>query len=345
LDFSIAASSRGAGGKHNGGSGGGGGRAGLRSHGAFALSKVLQQSNHVAEVVLSKNQIGAYGASALFIACAGNPTVQKLLLRRCRIGERGALAFCDIVVASSECGLTEVDLSANFIGFKGIVAIESAMKKRSARMHLHDLAVNLEGNLVLQEVMNGVTHGLGVFLAFLGSYLLSERAQGMSHRHRVSCMVYSTSLIVLYISSTLYHSFFSMLNTRYIFAVVDKCAIYILIAGSYTPFLQIALWHEPLYSTYLLGFIWVCCFLGIYVEALMPTWKQKGRFSLAMYLGLGWSAIVCLPEVARVLPESAMNLMPFFVRNNNLDHAVWHLFVLGGSVFHWCGIYFHVAQL
>lgn len=329
---------------------------GFRSHGAFALSKLLQKTRHVAEVVVSGNQVGAYGASALFLACSKNPTVRTLLARRCRIGERGALAFCDVVMPSPDCGLNLVDLSANYIGFRGIVAVESAMMERIDRPDLPTLAVNVEGNLVCQEIMNSVTHGLGVLLAFLGSFLLSERVRDMSTRHRLSCMVYSASLVVLYVSSTLFHSFFTMLHTRYIFAVIDKCAIYILIAGSYTPFLQVALAHEPMYSNHLLAFIWVCCFLGIYVEAFLPGWKQKGRFSLAMYLGMGWSALVCLPEVARVVPESAMNLMilggvgytagvPFFVRNNNLDHAVWHLFVLGGSIFHWCGIYFHVALL
>jgi hemolysin III len=346
---------------------------GFRSHGALSLAKVLQQTRHVREVIVSRNRIGTYGASALFVACSQNPSIRSLHLRRCRVGERGALAFCDYCVTSPRCGLEDVDLSANYIGFRGIVAIEAAMKRRSDPTHVHhrhrsfppasslaafagDLAVNLEGNLVLQEVMNGVTHGLGVLLAFLGSYLLAERVRDASSRHRVSCLVYSTSLIVLYMSSTLYHSFFTMLHTRYIFAVIDKCAIYILIAGSYTPFLQVALRHEPLYSTHLLGFIWVCCALGIYVEAFLPAWKHKGRFSLAMYLGMGWSALVCLPDVARVVPEAAMNLMvlggvaytagvPFFVRDNNLDHAVWHLFVLGGSFFHWLGIYSHVATL
>jgi hemolysin III len=69
----------------------------------------------------------------------------------------------------------------------------------------------------------------------------------------------------------------------------------------------------------------------------------------------GWSALICLPEVARKLPEGCTNLMilggvgytagvPFFVRNNNLDHAIWHLFVLAGSICHWCGIYFYVTH-
>lgn len=170
------------------------------------------------------------------------------------------------------------------------MAIENAMNTHKKR-----IPIDLEGNLVFQEVMNCITHGLGVLLAFFGSTTLFAAVRDSSPRHRVSCAVYSTSLVVLYTSSTLYHSFFSMRNTKWVFEVLDKCAIYILISGSYTPFLQIVLAHEPLWSVFLLGFLWLLCFLGITVEFAFPTWQYKGMFSLAMYLGMGWSAVVCLP--------------------------------------------------
>jgi hemolysin III len=330
---------------------------GIQSHGALALAKVLQKSEHLHEVRLQRNRIGAYGATALFIAVANNTSIHTLALRRCRIGERSAFVFVELIATSLTCGLREVDLSANYIGFKGCLAIEQALIARanSSQAGLHPMIVNMEGNLVLQEIMSGVTHGLGVLLAFAGSALIYEDVKDKSARHFISGVVYSTSLVVLYVSSTLYHSFVTLQHTKYIFEVLDKCAIYILIAGSYTPFLQIVLWDEPLWSTYLLSFIWTCCFLGILVEFFFPLWKHKAKFSLSMYLGMGWSSLVCLPEVTRSLPEGATNLMilggvgytagvPFFVRNYNMDHAIWHLFVLAGSIFHWCGIYFYVLH-
>lgn len=202
--------------------------------------------------------------------------------------------------------------------------------------------------------MNGITHGVGVLLSLLGGYLLSQRVAGSSLTHVVSCGIYTMSLVCLYLSSTLYHSFFSTVNTRYVFKVMDKCAIYILIAGSYTPLLQILLIDEPVYSYGLLGFLWLCGGLGISVEAMYPTWKWKGKFSLSMYLAMGWSALVCLPEMKDRLPVECVYLLflggvgytagvPFFVRDNNLDHAIWHLFVLSGSMLHWFGIYLYVA--
>jgi len=336
---------------------------GMHSHGAFTLAKVLQVSQNIQEVFLDRNRIGPYGASAIFIACSTNSSLKKLHMRRCRVFERGARVFAEYVATSPTTALQEIDLSANYIGINGSLAVERALMDRMQLMSLqnpqeplHHIAVDLEGNHVLQEVMNSITHGLGVILAVMGSYLMTQRVSVHTElRYRFSCAVYSASLIVLYMSSTLYHSFFSMQNTKYIFEVFDKCAIYILIAGSYTPFLQIVLGHKPIWSTGLLIFLWCCCCLGIAVEAMYPTWEHKMKFSLAMYLSMGWSALVCLPEISSLVPENCINVMilggvgytsgvPFFVRNNNLDHAVWHLFVMAGSIFHWCGVYFYVVD-
>jgi len=156
LDFSVAGKE---GGKSNNG------KRGFRSHGAFALSKVLQISDSIEEVYLQRNRIGPYGASAVFIACSNNPSIKKLVLRRCRVCERGALAFAELVAPSSECGLVEVDLSANYIGFKGSIAIEQALKERKASKDLHEMTVDLEGNLVFQEgkILFGMTNCIIIY--------------------------------------------------------------------------------------------------------------------------------------------------------------------------------------
>ena len=306
---------------------------GFGSHGALALAKVLQMSQHIHQVFLDRNCIGPFGASAIFMAIAKNPTIRAVKMRRCRISERGGMAFASQVLRSSITGLQSIDLSANHIGYRGCIAIERAVasrrkQQRTADDDVHSICLDLEGNLVFQEIMNGVTHGLGVLLALTGSGLLSAAVTDKSRLHYASCAIYSASLVVLYTSSTLYHSFFSMRNAKYVFEVMDKCAIYILIAGSYTPCLQIVLSHEPMWSRYLLAFLWLLCFLGICVEFAWPTWPAKFKFSLAMYLCMGWSAVVCLPELASLLPREAVDLMvlggvaytagvPFFVRDNS----------------------------
>lgn len=380
---------------------------GFTSHGALALAKCLQTTSNIIQVWLPRHRIGPYGASALFLACRENPTIQHLNLRRCRIGERGAFAFCELLLEpGANHGLLEVDLGSNGIGHRGTVAIERALEERVKQEQKEDdvMFVNLEGNLVfpevrdlllkniliqsfsrfyvapfcfLHQIMNGVTHGLGVVLTMVGGYLLSQRVKGLSPTHHISCSIYTASLLVLYMSSTLYHSFFTLQHTKYIFQgkhgivysrcvwipidspcfvlVFDKCAIYILIAGSYTPFLQILFGDKPIWSIGLLGFIWFCCVFGILVEAFYPTWKYRPMFSLSMYLAMGWAVLIMLPEMRERLPGGCTYYLilggvaytvgvPFFVRDNNLDHAIWHLFVLSGSIFHWLGIYFYVAQ-
>ena len=247
------------------------------------------------------------------------------------------------------CQLEMVDLSANRIGYRGSIAIDVAMNQLHtsyAQLLLHQqqqqqqqptlklprlLQLDMEGNLVLQEVMNSVTHGLGIVLAVIGSIIMMNRVlqdHSSSPRHFYSCTIYSISLVVLYTSSTLYHSFFTLRHTKYVFEVIDKCAIYILIAGSYTPFLQIVLSHYMIYSYGLLCFLWLFCGLGVTVEFMYPIWKYKGTFSLVMFLCMGWSALICIPEVARIIPPRALHFMtmgglsytagvPFFVRNNS----------------------------
>ena len=98
-------------------------------------------------------------------------------MRRCRVGERGGLLFAELIAASSECGLRDIDLSANQIGFKGTIAIEQALIQRKSKRDLRPVNVDLEGNLVLQEVMNGLTHGLGTLLSLLGAWLMSRRVR------------------------------------------------------------------------------------------------------------------------------------------------------------------------
>jgi len=420
LDFTIASHSSGSGsgisyyptnssGNEGGipSTNGGGGKRGIRSHGAYALSRVLLISNYIEEVYLVGNRIGPYGASAIFDAIASNnnnnnsmnnkgngasgsgsgSAVKTLLLRGCRIGERGALAFVNrILVNELECNkLRIVDLSACRMGFRGTYAIEARLRELSERTSkhvirsysalstLHDefnamvvggsnslddndtftingtnevekvmMIVDLEGNLVYQEVMNCVTHGLGIILGTVGQLLLNRQIVGQPWYYIVSCAIYSTSVITLYMSSTLFHSFFALRRVKFIFGVFDKCAIYLLIAGSYTPFLMIGLHHKQSISMKLLLFIWGCAISGIFVEMFYHSWKYKSNFSLAMYLGMGWCCLTCMPDIVEVLPRNALVLLvaggvsytggvPFFIRNTNLDHSIWHMFVLAGK--------------
>lgn len=125
------------------------GRKGFGSHGAFTLSRVLCISNHIEEVILRRNRIGPYGASAIFAAASKNSSLKNISLRRCHIGEKGAFAFVEYVKGSKTCRLREVDLSVNGIGFQGSLAIEEMLIEREKDGMPID--IDLDGNLVIQE--------------------------------------------------------------------------------------------------------------------------------------------------------------------------------------------------
>jgi hemolysin III len=327
---------------------------GLRSHGAVSVANIIAHSNSLTEVRLNRNKIGSYGAAAIASSFQQNTSVRKLEMRSCAIGEKGAFAFSrDALVTPN--ALEFLDLSINNIGHAGVVSLAEALKLREDN-GMSGIEVDMEGNLVLQEVLNSVTHGIGILLCIIGTYLLTERAGPYSPMIKRSCYMYSASLITLYTSSTLYHSFFGLRTTKAVFSVFDHCAIYMLIAGTYTPMLCITFPDMPKYNTFMLGFLWVCTFFGMLIEAFCQKAKWKSKVSLTLYLGMGWAALVALPDLNdRLTTQTLVWLflggvgytagVPFFVRNNNLDHALWHLFVMAGSIAHWYCVYEHVLPL
>jgi hypothetical protein len=125
------------------------GRKGFGSHGAFTLSRVLCISKHIEEVFVQRNKIGPYGAAAIFAAASKNPYLNSIEMRRCGIGEKGALAFVEHIGKSEVCALRYVDMSVNGIGFRGSIMIEEMLIEKERKGKIID--VDLEGNLVLQE--------------------------------------------------------------------------------------------------------------------------------------------------------------------------------------------------
>jgi len=127
-----------------------------------------------------------------------------------------------------------------------------------------ETSVNMDNNIVLAEVLNSVTHGVGLLLTAVASTFMSTRAsEAGSWAHSWSSQVYCGSLMMMYAASTLYHSFYFTLHTKELFHVFDQCAIYMLIAGTYTPVLAVSLYDKPFYAVWLLGLMWVICFSGI----------------------------------------------------------------------------------
>lgn len=205
---------------------------------------------------------------------------------------------------------------------------------------------SLELEHARQEIINALTHGLGVLLSIAGgAVLITLTAMHAGAREIVSVSVFSASLITLYTASTLYHSSREP-RMRARLKVVDHCAIFLLIAGTYTPFTIAALggaWGWTLF-----GVIWGLAAFGIVLKLFFT-----GRFKLlstATYIGMGWLSGIALVPMSRALTTTALIWLiiggvlytagtPFY-HNQRIAHAhgIWHLFVLGGSMSHFAAV-------
>ena len=167
--------------------------------------------------------------------------------------------------------------------------------------------------------------------------------------HIVSCSVYSGTLILLFVISTLYHSFRSP-RVKYVFEILDHSAIFLLIAGTYTPFMLVTL--RGAWGWSLFGVVWGLAAAGITFKAFFT-----GRFKLAstlIYLGMSWMIIVAIKPLIAALPMGGLYLLLlggafysfgaifYLWKKLQHHHAIWHIFVLAGSVCHYFAILFFV---
>ncbi len=201
------------------------------------------------------------------------------------------------------------------------------------------------------ERFNGISHLMGSVLALAGTVVLVVLAARQADPWKiVSFSLYGTSLILLYTFSTLYHSLRH--RAKAVFRRLDHLAIYLLIAGSYTPFALVTLrggWGWSLFGT-----IWGLAVAGMALEFL----PRRGAriLPVVIYLLMGWLALIALKPLLQALPLHGFLWLlagglcytlgiVFYGLDQRLKHAhgVWHLFVLAGSVCHYIAIYSYVA--
>jgi len=210
--------------------------------------------------------------------------------------------------------------------------------------------MQIESKPSIEEIVNSITHGLGVVLSIAGLIVLV--VLGAIHGnawHVVSFSIYGSTLIILYLASTLYHSF-QKPKLKRVFKILDHSAIYVLIAGTYTPFMLVNL-RGP-WGWSLFGIIWGLAILGIIFKLFFID--RYERLSLVIYLLMGWICIVAAKQMMLEIPMGGLawliaggllyTLGVLFFRWEKLryNHAIWHLFVLGGSICHYFSILFYV---
>jgi hemolysin III len=199
---------------------------------------------------------------------------------------------------------------------------------------------------VKEEILNSITHGLGVIFGIVALTVLCVlSAYFGTITHTISYLVYGCSLILLYTSSTLYHALPSP-KLKTLFKIFDHSAIYLLIAGTYTPFLILNLGHDIGFT--LLAIIWALAIMGIIFKVFF-TGKFK-LISTLLYVGMGWLIIFAYdPLKDNLRPEGVYWLLAggvtytlgtvfYLAKKLKYTHAIWHMFVLAGSIFHFIAI-------
>lgn len=204
---------------------------------------------------------------------------------------------------------------------------------------------------LLEEVISSAIHGIGIVLSIAGlAVLVAFAALAGNAWHVTSVAVFGATLVLLYTASTLYHGIPNEVAKPTLRAL-DHVAIYLLIAGTYTPYTLISL--HGAYGWVLFGVVWGLALLGIVCE-LSPLKRFRGA-AVALYIGMGWSALAALGPLLEAVPGGGLWLLflggasytlgvPFYLwRRLPFSHAIWHGFVLVGSILHFFSILLYVV--
>lgn len=204
-----------------------------------------------------------------------------------------------------------------------------------------------------EEIANGITHGVGAGLSIAGLTLLVVLAVLYGDVWRiVSFSIYGSTLIIMYLASTLYHSF-QHPQAKRILRIIDHASIYLLIAGTYTPFLLVSM--RGAWGWTLLVLVWGLALLGVGFKALFTHRFQK--LSPMAYILMGWLSVIVLKEALVSIPTGGLLLVAiggviytmgviFYVwKKLPYNHAIWHVFVLAASTCHYFAVLLYLLPM
>ena len=202
------------------------------------------------------------------------------------------------------------------------------------------------------ERLNSITHLVGLVLALMGLGALLATAAPHGSVRMILVGAYGLMLVLLYVSSTLYHSLRG--TAKKVFHVFDHCAIYLLIAGTYTPLTLVTM--RGSWGYWLFGIVWLLAVAGLIKDSVF-----RGRYravSVVLYAIMGWAIIAAFEPLQTMLPKEAIALLVvgglfytvgivFYALSKKLPHAhgIWHIFVMFGSVAHYIVVLAYVAPV
>lgn len=197
-----------------------------------------------------------------------------------------------------------------------------------------------------EEIFNSITHGIGTLLSIAALVLLVIYASTKGTAwHIVSFSIFGATMVLLYLSSTLYHSF-TKEKIKNLFVRFDHAAIFLLIAGTYTPFVLTTI--RGALGWTLFGIIWSLAIAGVVIRSIYLTRFRK--LMVGIYLAMGWMFVFAIVPMVKNLPASSVaflfiggacysiGVIFYAWRNLKYGHGIWHLFVLAGSIMHFFSV-------
>jgi hemolysin III len=212
------------------------------------------------------------------------------------------------------------------------------------------MTAHREGTTLREEVANSVLHGLGAGLAIAAlATLVTLAALRGDARHVVGCAVFGGALVAMFTSSTLYHAI-THRRAKSVLQVIDHSAIYLAIAGTYTPFLIVSL--HGAWGWSLLAVVWAAAIGGIVLASTVG--RRLGGLRVAIYIAMGWVGVVAFRPLLASLGAGGVTLVVgggvvytlgtgvYAWRGLRYHHPIWHVFVLGGSALHVLAVLWYV---
>ena len=203
-----------------------------------------------------------------------------------------------------------------------------------------------------EELISSISHGVGALLSIAALILciIAGIRSGLTTNIVAAC-IYGSSLIILYLMSCLYHAL-ARNRAKKVFRVFDHCSIFLLIAGSYTPFLLITIGGVK--GTILMAIMWITSIIGIVLNSV--NLEKYDKLSFVLYLVMGWMIVFTIKDIISALPSLGFTLLLiggivytigaviYAIGDDKIKylHSIWHFFVLGGSIFQFFTIFLYV---
>jgi hemolysin III len=216
---------------------------------------------------------------------------------------------------------------------------------------MYNVAAMQDPHSVREEVANSISHGLGLVLTLVALPVLVLTAiEAGNVRFLVGVSVFGGTMVLLYTASTLYHSM-THETAKQFFRVFDHMAIFLLIAGTYTPF-GLGVLRGP-WGWSLLAIVWSLAIIGIILK--IRTRTRHSRISIVLYVIMGWLAVVAVKPIIMLIPVPGILLilagglaytggLAFFAAQRiRYNHFIWHLFVIAGTVCHFFAVLWYAA--